>query len=74
MEGSTSCVVFESDNCDKAAARKTFTEKNIISWPPIIPVAAWRQAFYASDQTDSAINKMESEEEMNGWQCWMFDA
>jgi hypothetical protein len=45
MAGSTTCIVFESANCELSTARKTVTEKNMLGWPPVIPATAWRASF-----------------------------
>ncbi|KAE9985916.1 hypothetical protein EG328_006756 [Venturia inaequalis] len=44
MEGNTTCGVYESDNCQEGTLRETISEKNMLSWPPVIPIVEMKVA------------------------------
>lgn len=46
MEGSTTCGVYESDNCQEGTLRETISENNMLSWPPVIPIGSWRASVH----------------------------
>lgn len=48
MEGSTICQVYESDNCSEGTLRETITEKNMLAWPPVIPIGSWRASLHCT--------------------------
>lgn len=46
MEGNTTCGVYESDDCFEGTLRETISEKNMLSWPPVIPIGSWRASLH----------------------------
>ncbi|TLD18938.1 hypothetical protein E2P81_ATG01666 [Venturia nashicola] len=46
VEGNTTCGVYESDNCQEGTLRETISEKNMLSWPPVIPFGSWRASVH----------------------------
>lgn len=46
MKGNTTCGVYESDNCQEGTLRETISEKNMLSWPPVIPIDSWRASVH----------------------------
>lgn len=46
IEGNTTCGVYESDDRFEGTLRETISEKNMLSWPPVIPIGSWRASLH----------------------------